>query len=82
MLSCEASGNPLPVFIWYKSGTSITEGVTSTILPSSVQSNLTIPNAQFSDEGDYVCVASNMVGSPPQTITVNNTITLILSGGM
>ena len=65
-LSCNASGVPLPTFKWYQDDIEITDSsrISSDILINEVndglvQSTLTFPEIELSDDGDYYCEASN-----------------------
>ena len=83
IFTCEATGNPLPSITWSRGGgVSLTTGVEAiTLTPTSVQSNLTISNAQIGDTGSYYCVASNDIGSPSQSISVNSSVRLTVIAG-
>ena len=56
ILSCNASGNPLPTISWTKSGLLITSS-------DEPQKNLNITNVNRTDSGEYRCVANNIVGN-------------------
>lgn len=81
MFTCKATGVPLPTITWYKAGTIISSGVTNSTLDSIIQSNLTISSTDISDDGIYTCVASNKIGSPSQTVSVNDTVQLTVFPG-
>uniref|UniRef100_A0A146L3H9 receptor protein-tyrosine kinase n=2 Tax=Lygus hesperus TaxID=30085 RepID=A0A146L3H9_LYGHE len=56
---CNASGNPLPSYSWYKNGRLLTEKDSSI----RFRGVFDIKSVQGSDEGTYRCVASNKKGS-------------------
>ena len=56
ILSCNASGNPLPTISWTKSGLLITSS-------DEPQKNLNITNVNRTDSGEYRCVANNSEGN-------------------
>uniref|UniRef100_A0A8C6YKV8 Ig-like domain-containing protein n=1 Tax=Nothoprocta perdicaria TaxID=30464 RepID=A0A8C6YKV8_NOTPE len=61
-LTCEASGNPLPVVTWFwKNGHPVASGDTYSISPDG--SILHITQSALSDAGRYACVASNSVAN-------------------
>nr|XP_042899314.1 hemicentin-1 isoform X1 [Parasteatoda tepidariorum] len=55
---CETSGHPEPSVVWKKSGAYIQSN--SAVVQHA---NLSIINADISDEGEYQCIAENIVGS-------------------
>ena len=81
IFTCKATGVPSPTIMWYKAGTIINTGVTNSTLGSSVQSNLTISSSDIDDGGMYMCVAVNKVGTSSLSVSVNDTVQLIVFPG-
>ena len=59
--NCTASGDPSPALTWSYNDQQLSSG--GRLLLSPGGESLRILNAQQSDEGAYVCVAENQVGS-------------------
>ncbi|XP_033119114.1 Down syndrome cell adhesion molecule-like protein 1 [Anneissia japonica] len=59
-VSCYAAGFPAPLFSWLKNGHALLPS-SKVRFPSS--NSLFVSNAQNSDQGTYMCVASNGIGS-------------------
>ncbi len=55
----DATGSPLPSYVWFKDGTNLLTGATG--------STLTLTNVQPGDAGTYTAVASNSVGAASST---------------
>ena len=74
ILSCNATGNPVPTISWNRNGSPIdTSGNSSRISFSADKKQLTITNVNRTDSGEYRCVANNSVGigtSNPATLDV------------
>ena len=84
MLECSAMSLPTPEITWIKDGTIVDEGsdnridINQALVMSSmdeVLSTLMIVNVSLSDDGEYSCNASNIVGS-----VVSNTVNLTVQG--
>ena len=66
--SCQATGEPVPTISWYFNGVMVNVSdtskynKTSSVNETSVESFLTIMNAQSSDVGTYTCQAENILG--------------------
>ncbi|RDD38184.1 Hemicentin-2, partial [Trichoplax sp. H2] len=60
LLSCNASGNPLPVWTWIMNDTAISGYVN---LSSSSYSTLSLNNISSSEVGYYKCKAENYIGA-------------------
>ena len=66
--NCQAIGEPVPTISWYFNGVMVNisdtskYNVSSSINETSVESFLTIMNAQSSDVGTYTCQAANIFG--------------------
>ena len=62
-MSCQATGNPLPVVKWFKDGRVVWRG-----------STLTISTISRTEAGKYLCLAANGMGKPDMkfvSLTVN-----------
>ena len=80
-LVCQTSGSPVPSIQWKKDGQNVTGSgrISIVTLTNGLvrTSNITITNLDFSDTGNYTCVASNNLAvlqtdsSPPALLTVN-----------
>ena len=76
MLTCNATGYPVPTIEWRQNGTSYTirDPTVIAITPTDeLQSNssiITVTNATTSDTGLYQCVATNVVVTDIQNATV------------
>ena len=62
-LFCNASGNPLPELSWTLHGSPISTIANPRISLSSDKKELTIMNVSRLDNGEYRCVANNIVGN-------------------
>ena len=58
-LTCEASGDPLPLYRWYKSGQIIQD----TRLLINRNQTLQLTNLSPQDDGEYRCEAYNVEGT-------------------
>jgi len=76
MLTCNATGYPVPKIEWRQNGTSYTirDPSVVTIAPTeelqSTSSVITVTNAATSDTGLYQCVATNGVDTDIENATV------------
>ena len=75
-LNCISSGSPPDTFIWMKDGVPITHSTSITAVnytnTSAVFStNYTISNLNIKDNGTYMCIVSNPIGSDDKTINVS-----------
>jgi len=76
MLTCNATGYPIPTIEWRQNGTSYTirDPSVITITPTdelrSNSSVITVTNATTSDTGLYQCVATNVVDTGIENATV------------
>ena len=80
VLSCTASGLPIPTVVWLKDGVQILDDgrvaisnatLTETSEEGLVQSNLTFSDLQLSDDANYACEAMN-AGALGTTFTVTS----------
>ena len=70
-IKCNATGQPLPKFKWYKGDTEIHRGfVHSNLGDSFAMSQLTRNRITLSDSGVYRCVATNGGGSDESIATI------------
>ena len=61
-LSCNVSGNPEPSISWTANGFQVNTTINSRISFSAGKKQLTITNAERTDNGNYRCVANNSLG--------------------
>ena len=66
VMTCRASGNPVPSYRWEKIGEAMPEGSTQ----GSIQGDLKLIRVINLDQGVYRCVAENSVDSISQDITL------------
>ena len=59
-LTCQASGSPRPVISWFKNGRLL---ISRSIKGTKAYSTLTFHPVSLSDQGNYWCEASNLLGS-------------------
>ena len=64
-ISCQAEGSPTPDYIIFHNGTSLT---------NVVKGMTTIKSVNYSDDGQYKCIAKNILGS------VSTSFSLIVQG--
>ena len=77
--NCQATGEPVPIISWYFNDDMINVSdtskynLTSSVNGTSVESLLTIANAQSSDVGTYTCYPKNILGTDRSSgiLTVN-----------
>ncbi|XP_074092286.1 leucine-rich repeat, immunoglobulin-like domain and transmembrane domain-containing protein 2 [Macrotis lagotis] len=79
-LSCLAQASPLPNIVWMYPLKKLREFdvFTSPIGEDSIQSELLIPSAHLTDNGNYTCVATNSMGSSSILISLHVQPPLIL----
>ena len=86
---CSATGNPQPVIQWIRNGTTISSNKDYQITSSTpefcpmftgcvLSTKLIILDTEPHDQGEYICIASNVVGSDMSRVelTVNGMIFL------
>ena len=83
---CAATGEPLPTISWYFNSILLNasdHNITSTMDRMTVESSLTIFNAQSSDVGTYTCHADNIFGSDRSSgvLTVNGNKLIVMYTG-
>ncbi|XP_061754491.1 neuregulin 2a isoform X6 [Nerophis ophidion] len=69
-VKCEATGNPLPTYRWFKDGIEL-KGKRIRIKNSQKNSRLQINRAKLGDSGNYTCVVENLLGKDNSTGTIN-----------
>ncbi|XP_046584330.1 hemicentin-2-like isoform X2 [Haliotis rubra] len=72
LLACEAKGDPVPTYKWYKDGTIIVSDSITQV--DSVTGNLTIPSFTNREEGKYQCGAQNTVNTQINPVAVSPVI--------
>ncbi|XP_065913065.1 hemicentin-1-like isoform X2 [Dysidea avara] len=86
MLTCQATGEPVPNISWYFNGVMINVSDTSkyriesrSINTTAIEGRLEVFNATSSDVGTYVCIATNGLGSDRSVgvLTVNDAAELV-----
>uniref|UniRef100_A0A8D3AIS3 Neuregulin 2a n=1 Tax=Scophthalmus maximus TaxID=52904 RepID=A0A8D3AIS3_SCOMX len=81
-VKCEATGNPLPTYRWFKDGNELKKNKKVKIKNSQKNSKVQISKAKLEDSGNYTCVVENPLGKDNSTGTVNvQSITTTLSPG-
>ena len=68
-LTCVATGDPTPVLRWSRNGVTVTTDGRYQI--SGNGSVLTVQGVQETDEGEFMCHASNTAGEDSATYTLN-----------
>ena len=77
MFVCAAVADPHPVFVFRFNGERITSNSSKhTLVANRTHGTLTVLNLQGSDEGTYICSASNRYGS------VSTAAVLTVQGGL
>ena len=67
-LFCNATGNPVPTISWTKNGSPVNITDNSRIRFLKDNKQLTIPNVNRRDSGEYQCVANNSVGNDTSNV--------------
>ncbi|XP_072302296.1 neuregulin 2a isoform X2 [Eucyclogobius newberryi] len=81
-VKCEATGNPAPIYRWFKDGNELKKSKNVRIKNSQKHSRVQISKAKLEDSGNYTCVVENSLGKDNSTGTVNvQSITTTLSPG-
>uniref|UniRef100_A0A3P8U6A0 Neuregulin 2a n=1 Tax=Amphiprion percula TaxID=161767 RepID=A0A3P8U6A0_AMPPE len=81
-VKCEATGNPLPTYRWFKDGNELKKSKKVKIRSGQKNSRVQIGRAKLEDSGNYTCVVENPLGKDNSTGTVNvQSITTTLSPG-
>nr|XP_043897825.1 neuregulin 2a isoform X2 [Solea senegalensis] len=70
-VKCEATGNPLPTYRWFKDGNELKKNKKVKIKNSQKNSRVQISKAKLEDSGNYTCVVENPLGKDNSTGTVN-----------
>ncbi|XP_074466803.1 neuregulin 2a isoform X3 [Sebastes fasciatus] len=71
IVKCEATGNPLPTYRWFKDGNELKKSKKVRIRNSLKNSRVQISRAKLEDSGNYTCVVENPLGKDNSTGTVN-----------
>ena len=78
-LECEASGFPLPDFVWYHNDTILLESdrvtISETVGSESVMSRVGVTRAMANDTGSYLC---NVTSSVQEYDSVTRSLTVIV----
>ncbi|XP_076025151.1 neuregulin 2a isoform X2 [Genypterus blacodes] len=81
-VKCEATGNPVPTYRWFKDGNELKKSKEVKIKNSQKNSRVQINRAKLEDSGNYTCVVENPLGKDNSTGTVNvQSISTTLSPG-
>ncbi|XP_060106556.1 neural cell adhesion molecule 1 isoform X2 [Heteronotia binoei] len=72
-LTCEASGDPIPSITWRTSTRNIsseekTQDGRIVVRSHARVSSLTLKDIQYTDAGEYICIASNTIGQDSQAM--------------
>ena len=82
ILTCTASGYPVPSISWNHNGTTVSESISINITEQDEDrmtlSTLTVTGADFNDSGQYECFATSPIGSF-QTVE-NGPVTVLVQG--
>ncbi|XP_041707478.2 pro-neuregulin-2, membrane-bound isoform-like [Coregonus clupeaformis] len=70
-VKCEATGNPIPTYKWFKDGSELKKSREVKIKSSQKNSRVQISRAKLEDSGNYTCVAKNLLGNSTSTSTVH-----------
>ena len=71
-LTCVATGDPIPVLMWYQNGTEVPNPFTPRYQVSSNGTTLTVEQVvEEEDEGVFVCVATNVAGTDQDTVSLS-----------
>ncbi|XP_022085366.1 hemicentin-1-like isoform X2 [Acanthaster planci] len=68
-INCEAEGLPPPTIHWLRDGNQLRSSGANYVIDSS--GSLTLQRISVNDQGQYVCVASNIAGNSTKTIYLN-----------
>ena len=83
LFTCQATGEPVPIIIWYFDDNSVGEintiKYTTSMMSLNTTSTLAIMNVQSSDVGTYTCNATNVISSDTSSgvLTVNGELLLL-----
>nr|DBA18217.1 TPA: hypothetical protein GDO54_016492 [Pyxicephalus adspersus] len=78
VLSCEATGNPVPQITWLKDGQPLQEDTHHHIKDGGQR--FQIINATETDTGRYVCIVSNLAGDKSRSFSLAVMVSPIISG--
>ncbi|XP_015205437.1 pro-neuregulin-2, membrane-bound isoform isoform X2 [Lepisosteus oculatus] len=82
ILKCEATGNPIPTYKWYRDGSELKKSKEIKIKTGKKNSRIQITKVKVEDSGNYTCVVENLLGRDNATSTINvQSITTTLSPG-
>ena len=63
ILSCDVVGNPAPTILWTRDGSPVDSSDSSRITFSADKKQFTIRDVNRTDNGEYRCVANNILGN-------------------
>uniref|UniRef100_A0A8D2KTM3 Hemicentin 1 n=1 Tax=Varanus komodoensis TaxID=61221 RepID=A0A8D2KTM3_VARKO len=78
VLTCEATGNPIPEVTWLKDGQPFQEADGHQLMSNGHLLHLI--NAQVADTGRYTCIASNSAGDKSKSFSVNVLVSPFIVG--
>ena len=70
-LQCNVTGDPFPVILWYKDGVTVPNSMSTNTELSQNNTLLTFSPLLKTHEGVYTCIATNILGSDNDTISLN-----------
>ncbi|XP_038063967.1 hemicentin-1-like isoform X2 [Patiria miniata] len=68
-IDCQSEGLPPPTIHWLRDGTQLRSSGSNYVIDAS--GSLTLQRISVNDQGQYVCVASNIAGNSTKTIYLN-----------
>ncbi|XP_034265503.1 hemicentin-1 isoform X1 [Pantherophis guttatus] len=79
-LTCDATGIPPPAITWFKNGKPLENSATHKLLILSGGNKLQIARPDYSDNGNYSCIASNVEGKAQKFYVLSVEIPPVIAG--